>query len=101
MAVTLPGDGCTTLLRDGIPVHPRAFPEIGRRARAKVTKSTFTQAMLRIFEVEGQKTAIEYRAVLRPAEFNTNEFICDRVRKGDVIDCVIVSYGDAGIFVSV
>jgi exosome complex RNA-binding protein Csl4 len=100
MAIKFPGDGCTTLLRDGAQVYPKAFPEIGCKARARVTKSTFTQATLEIFEVEGKKTSIGYKAFLRPVEFNTDEFVCDKAKKGDVIECVVVSYGDAGIFVS-
>lgn len=75
------------------------FPEIGSRARARVTKTTFTQVSLQLFEVEGRRTEIEYRAFFRPTDLG-QEHLCDRFRKNDVVDCVVVSYGDAGIFVA-
>lgn len=96
----LPGNGNELLLYNGNPVLEAVFPEIGCKVSARITKTTFTQISLQIFEVEGRRTQIEYNAVLRPTDFNPNECLCDKLGKGDVVECVVTSYGDVGIFVA-
>lgn len=98
--IRLPGDEADVLTLDGRPLSNVAFPEIGCKARARITKVTFTQVTVQIFEVEGRPTPIEYRGVFRPADFDPNDYLCDRFRRGDVVECSILSYGDSMIFVS-
>ncbi|ADM11382.1 uncharacterized protein Eint_040930 [Encephalitozoon intestinalis ATCC 50506] len=96
----LPGDGADVLTCNGHPAIGTIFPEIGSKGKARVIKVTFTQMIVQIFEVEGRKTAIEYRGIFRPVDFNPNEHLCDRFAKGDTVECTVLSYGDNGVFVN-
>ncbi|CAD25283.1 hypothetical protein [Encephalitozoon cuniculi GB-M1] len=98
--IRLPGDGADVLMYCDRPVVDTVFPEIGCRCRARVVRTTFTQVIVQIFEVEERQTAIEYRGVFRPADFDPNEHLCDKFGKGDVVECTVVSYGDSGVFVN-
>ncbi|AFM98138.1 hypothetical protein KMI_04g07150 [Encephalitozoon hellem] len=98
--IQLPGDGVDVLTYNGQPLVNTAFPEIGCKARARVVKVTFTQVVVQIFEIEKRRTAIEYRGIFRQMDFDPNAHLCDKFRKGDVVECTILSYGDNGIFVN-
>lgn len=98
--IQLPGDGVDVLTYNGQPFMTTVFPEIGCKARARIVKVTFTQVIVQIFEVEKRKTAIEYKGIFRPADFNPNECLCDKFGKDDIVECTILSYGDSGIFVN-
>ncbi|KAI5148058.1 hypothetical protein ENBRE01_0072 [Enteropsectra breve] len=77
-----------------------AFPEIGKTVKCTVIKASFGHAMLKITEVENQKTLIEYKAIMKTAEFSEGNYICDKLKSGDIIDCIVVAYSDSGICVS-
>lgn len=99
LMIQLPGNGCETLTRDGKPVLDIVFPEVGCKVKARISKVTFTQAHLQVFEVEGRRTFIEYKAILKASEFNPSECLCDKYKKEDVLDCIVVSYSESGISV--
>lgn len=98
--IRLPGDGSELLTCSSKPLAETVFPEIGCRVKTEVVDATFTQVFLRVLEVEGRKTKTEYRAVIRPTDLCSGEYLCDRFRKGDAVECVVVSYGDTGMFVA-
>lgn len=76
------------------------YPSVGDRARCTVVRPSCAQAILHIFEVEGAPTPIVYRAILKGTGFSESEYVCDRLRRGDVLEVVIISYGENGLLVS-
>ena len=76
------------------------FPEIGTKVKCCVLKSTFPHAILKIIEVEGLQSPIEYKAILKSTAFGEGVYICDKIKAGDLIDCFVISIGDSAIFVS-
>ncbi|KAH9411602.1 hypothetical protein HK407_04g07070 [Ordospora pajunii] len=100
LMINLPGDQTDILLHNGSPFVQIGLPEIGCKATARIVRVSFTQVVLRIFEVDGKRCSLEYRAVFRPAEFDPEEYLCNRFAVGSVVSCVVISYGDCGVFVS-
>ncbi|KAM0671989.1 hypothetical protein CWI42_041400 [Ordospora colligata] len=98
--ISLPGYQADILLHNGCPFVEIGLPEIGCKATAKIVRVSFTQVVLRIFEVDGKRCSLEYRAVFRPAEFDPEEHLCSRFTVGSVVSCVVISYGDCGVIVS-
>lgn len=76
------------------------YPDVGARVKCVVAKASFAQAVLRIVDIEGTPTAVGYRAILRGNSVGEGVYVCDKVRTGDVIDCVVLSHGDNAVFVS-
>lgn len=62
--------------------------------------SSFAAATLSIVEVGDVPSKIAYRAVLKGNAFSEGVYVCDRVRPGDVVDCLVVAYSDSAIVVS-
>lgn len=76
------------------------YPEVGERVRCLVVKSSFTQAILKIIEVGETRAKIEYKAVLKGNSVGEEIYVCDSVKTGDIIDCIVISCGDNFIVVS-
>lgn len=76
------------------------YPDVGTRVKCVVTKASFAQATLRIVDVEGVETAVHYKAVLKGNSVGEEIYVCDKVKTGDIIECVVLSHGDNAIFVS-
>lgn len=98
--ISFPGEESSVLMVNGKPFREEKCPEVGMSVKARVIKSTFTQATLQIFEVENHKTFIEYKAFMRPAEFSGDQYLCDKVKKGDILDCIVLFIGDQGIYLT-
>lgn len=76
------------------------YPEVGVTVKCIVTRSTFTQAILKIIEIDGYKTEVDYKAILKGNAIGEEIYVCDSVKMGDILDCVVISIGDTAIFVS-
>lgn len=76
------------------------YPDIGTRAKCLVTKASFAQATLKILEIEGVETAVHYKAILRGNSVGEEIYVCDKIKTGDVIECMVLWHGDNAIFVS-
>lgn len=77
-----------------------AYPEVGKKVKCQVVKSSFVQAVLKIIEVDGLPAPTNYKAILKGNSVGEEIYVCDSIKTGDVIDCVVVSYGDNAIFVA-
>ncbi|EJW04731.1 hypothetical protein EDEG_01074 [Edhazardia aedis USNM 41457] len=98
-------DGCQLLSKNGQPLKQIIFPKIGNIARCIVDKVTPSQAFLYILGLDGMKTRIKYRAVLKLNDYKSNvddkTFLTNIYKKGDVFDVLIHGFGDHnGMFVS-
>lgn len=76
------------------------YPDVGARVKCVVAKASFAQAVLRIVDIEGIPTAVGYRAIVKGNSVGEDVYVCDKIRTGEVIDCVVLSHGDNAIFVS-
>lgn len=76
------------------------YPEIGTKVKCVVLKSSFTQIELKITEVDGFVTPVNYRAVLKGNAVNEEIYVCDKIKRNDTIDCVVVSFSDNAIVLS-
>lgn len=76
------------------------YPEIGAKVKCVVQKASFTQAILKIIEIEGFKSLVNYRAIIKGMGVGEEIYVCDQIKTGDLIDCVVISNGDNGLFVS-
>lgn len=76
------------------------YPEIGKKVKCIVLKSGFVNAILKIIEIEGFKTPIEYKAILKGNSVGEEVYVCDSIKEDDILDCIVVSIGDSAIFVS-
>ncbi len=76
------------------------FPEVGSKVLCGVIKSTFSQAILKIMEIEDVSTEIEYKVILKGNSVGEEVFVCDTIKEFDKIRCIITSISDTGIFVS-
>lgn len=76
------------------------YPEIGTTLRCVVLKSSFSQAILKILEVENVKTPVDYRVILKGNSVGEEIYVCDKIKVGEEIDCIVTSYGENGIYVS-
>jgi exosome complex RNA-binding protein Csl4 len=76
------------------------YPEIGSNVKCLVLKTSFAQAELRIVEIEGFETPVNYRAVLKGNSVAEEIYISDKIQKNDLIDCVVISFGENSIVVS-
>ncbi len=101
LMISLPGDQADILLHNGSPFAEIGLPEIGCKATARIVRVSFTQVVLRIYEVDGKRCSLEYRAVFRPADFDPEENLCSRFAVGSVVSCVVISYGDCSVLVSI
>lgn len=76
------------------------YPEIGNTVKCSVLRSSFSQAVLKILEIEGVKTPVEYKVILKGNSVGEEVYVCNKIKVGDEIECVVTSYGDGGIYVS-
>lgn len=76
------------------------YPEIGKRVKCLVVKSSFIQATLKIVEVEGKPAKTDYKAILKANTIGEDSYLCDKLKQGEYIDCVVVSCGDTAVFVT-
>lgn len=76
------------------------YPDVGTRVRCVVAKASFAQAVLRIVDVEGVPAAASYKAILKGNSVGEDAYVCDKIRTGDVVECVVLSHGDSAVFVS-
>lgn len=76
------------------------YPELGSKVKCLVTKSSFAQATLNIVEVDGMDAPVDYKAIMKGTAVREELYVCDRIKKGELVSCVVVSYGDHVIFVS-
>ncbi|KAM0679693.1 hypothetical protein GINT2_002102 [Glugoides intestinalis] len=77
-----------------------AYPELGKKVKCQVVKSSFVQAVLKIIEVDGFTPPTLYKAILKGNSIGEEIYVCDSIKTGDIIDCIVVSYGDNAIFVA-
>ena len=76
------------------------YPEIGSKVKCSIIKTSFAQVELKIEEVDGFKTPVYYRALLKGSSVGEEVYLSDKVQRSDVIDCIVVSYSDKYIVVS-
>ncbi|KAM0678501.1 exosome 3'-_5 exonuclease subunit ski4 (Csl4) [Binucleata daphniae] len=100
-----PGEDTFVLLKDNMPVIRQPVPKIGSNVTCRVHKPLPYQLHLFITHVDDEKTAVEYKAVLRLQDFrltiDENTFLDDFYRVGDTLEGIIVSFGDNyGCYVS-
>lgn len=76
------------------------YPEIGKKVKCSVLKTSFAQAELKILEIEGFETPVNYRAIIKGNSVGEEIYVCDKIKRNDIIECVVVSYGDNVIVVS-
>ena len=76
------------------------YPEIGYRVKCLVLRTSFAQADLKILEIEGFETPINYKAILKGNSIAEEIYINDKIKRSEIIDCVVVSYGENSIVVS-
>lgn len=77
-----------------------AYPEIGAKLKCPVIKASFTQAVLKVLEVDGQVAVVDYKAVLKGNSVGEEIYVCDSLKNGDLIDCTVISCGDNYITVA-
>lgn len=76
------------------------FPEIGSAVTCKAIKVTFTQAILQVIRVENIVTEIGYKVILKGNSLGEDIFLNDQIKEGDIIECIITSTSEGGIFVN-
>lgn len=101
----LPGERTNVLIKNNKPVIKQPIPKIGSRVTCRVHKPLPYQLHLFITHVESEKSAVEYKAILRlqdyKANIDENTFVDDFFKTGDVFEAIIVSFGDNyGCYVS-
>lgn len=64
------------------------FPFLGCKCKSIVKKSSFSNIVLNITEIEGKPTQIKYKGLMK--------YESD-IKTGDILDSIIVSYSDNGI----
>ena len=76
------------------------YPEIGCKVKCLVLKTSFAQEELKILEIEGFETPVNYKAVLKGNSVAEEVYVNEKIKRNDKIDCVIVSFGENSIIVS-
>lgn len=76
------------------------FPEIGNKVLCSVLKASFTQAILKIIEIEDTPSIIDYIVILKGNSVGEEIYVCDSIKEGDIIKCIITSFSDNGIYVT-
>ncbi len=76
------------------------YPTIGSKITGIVTKSSISQINLNVFEVDGIKTLISYKAIFKSSFFNENSLICDKYKVNSIFKGTVVSLGETGLFVA-
>lgn len=87
-------------MTDEIILKEFRYPEIGCKVKCQVLKALFTQADLKIIEIEGFETPVNYRAVLKGNSVSEEVYVNDKIKHNEIIECVVVSYGENSIVVS-
>ena len=76
------------------------YPKIGDTVRCSVLRAMSAQAQLGVFEANGKPTPISYKAVLKGTGMAEEKFLCDMLKDGDLVEGVVVSYGDGVLYIS-
>lgn len=83
-------------------MEPRwAFPTIRSKLKCVVSKVSFNQAILTVLEVDDKKPATKYTCLVREQQFDENNLMCDRMKRGDIVGCIVKSYGDGILNVAI
>lgn len=83
-----------------MPRYCYNYPDIGSKVKCSVIKSSFAQATLKILEIEGQETPVSYKVILKGSSVGEEVYVCDKIKVGDIVECIVTSYGENSIFVS-
>ncbi|KAI5172373.1 hypothetical protein PAEPH01_1737 [Pancytospora epiphaga] len=76
------------------------FPEIGKKVRCRVMKATFSSAVLRVEEIEGMPSSVFYSGRIRGTALSENVFVCDTIKTGSYVECMVVGYADTELLLT-
>ncbi|KAL6121064.1 hypothetical protein NUSPORA_02083 [Nucleospora cyclopteri] len=76
------------------------LPHIGKKVKCHVLTTSFVQSIAEITEIEGKPVIYPLKAIIKNNDdINVTHEI--KVKKGEEVYCIVVSYGDNGIILNV
>ncbi|WUR04577.1 putative exosome complex component (CSL4) [Vairimorpha necatrix] len=63
-------------------------PALGLKCKGKIVKVCFSNILININQIEGNKSLVPYKGILK---YDKN------MKTGEEVECIIVSYSDNGI----
>jgi len=79
---------------------PIGFPEIGEKIKGIVTRVSFHLTVIKITEVNGLPALLNFKGILKNLKFSEGEYSCDNLRVGDLVECLVVSFNEHEILLS-
>ena len=67
------------------------YPTLGSTCKAKIIRPSYISYTISIIEIEGVKSRINYKGTIKIENYEC------KYQYGDIIECIIVGYGDNGI----
>lgn len=100
-----PGEDATLVTKNEVPIFIEPIPKIGCLVTCTIQKCHPYSLNLSITHVDGHETKIKYKAILKLSDYRASipekQYLDDFFERGDVIDALLLSYGDGnGCYVS-